>query len=124
MSYWVNLIKNGEYMQVPPFNEGGIRVMELGENGSLREANTTEATVNVTWNYNHVYHEFLGDSLRGLLEGKRAGTTIEILTKGVQLLGTEQDPDYWKATKGNAGHILALLLSWAKIHPEAIWVVD
>jgi hypothetical protein len=30
---------------------------------------------------------------------------------------------YWKATPGNAGHALSILLEWAKIAPHGVWRV-
>jgi len=41
------------------------------------------------------------------------------LQKAISLLGTERDPDYWKATEGNAGYALSILLGWARLHPTA-----
>jgi hypothetical protein len=38
-------------------------------------------------------------------------------------LGDEQSEDYWEATPGNAGHIIKILLLWAKQYPEGVWNV-
>ena len=39
----------------------------------------------------------------------------------VNQLGTSTDSDYWKATPGNAGHALNILLYWAKMHPNYVF---
>jgi hypothetical protein len=85
---------------------------------------TNRAELNVTYNYSPFYHEYL-DKKEGLefLDGKKAEECIPRLEKAVSILGVETDTDdYWKATKGNAA--LAILLSWAKQHPNAIFKVS
>ena len=116
MSWWVDLECPccKRCVEVDRFEEGGTRVM----GGSY------EASLNVTYNYSALFREHLdtGSSLRWL-DGKKASETIERLAAAVEALGTEQDDNYWKATPGNAGHALNILLRWAKDNPDAVWAV-
>ncbi len=115
MSYWVYLQKDGTNVEIEKHEEGGT--FELG--------GTTEAVLNVTWNYAEFYCQEL-DEDQGLrwLNGKTAAETMDRLAHATAELGDCRDPDYWAATPGNAGHALAILWSWARQHPGAVWVVS
>jgi hypothetical protein len=115
MSYWVSLTCPccEQHLSVEPFEDGGTYVL----------GGSTEAHLNVTYNYSKHVHEALGHSLRDL-DGTIADRWIGQLELAVATLGTERDPDYWKSTPGNAGAMLARLLSWAKQHPKGIFNVD
>ena len=63
-----------------------------------------------------------GESLR-FLNGKKASRVTKLLEDSVKVLGTEKDADYWKATEGNVGHALSILLRWAKQYPDATFEV-
>lgn len=65
MSYWVKLLdKKGKVCQVERHSEGGTYVM----------GGTTDAELNITYNYSEPYSEYL-DEKQGLkfLNGKRQG---------------------------------------------------
>lgn len=105
------------------------------EGGTYVMGGTDEAELNVTYNYGRHFHEawekaggtFDGDgdgSLGSMLGEKRAGDTIELLARAVEILGTARGPDYWEATPGNAGVALEQLLGWARQHPDGIWRVS
>lgn len=66
--------------------------------------NTSNADQGIRWLYN-----------------KRAKDVIPKLEVAVNQLGTSTDSDYWKATPGNAGHALNILLYWAKMHPNYVF---
>lgn len=102
-------------MTVPSFEEGGTYVL----------GGSTEASLNVTWNYSSFYHDAL-DAEQGIrfLDGKKAENMIELLTKAVTELGIERDDNYWASTSGNAGYTLSILLKWAKLHPTATFKVS
>lgn len=104
-----------EVVEVVPHQEGGTIVV----------GGTSQAMLNITYNYSHFYHTHLDKGL-GLkwLHKKRASDTIERLTTAITALGTERDGDYWASTPGNAGHALFVLLAWAKQHPDAIFRVS
>lgn len=92
---------------------------------------SSEATIGITYNYGALFRDAFPDPepeksnvLGRLLDGKRAGDTIAMLETAVKGLGTTRDRDYWAATPGNAGHVLSILLRWAKQHPDAIFSVS
>lgn len=116
MSWWVSLVDaDGKLVQVENFSEGGTYAI----------GGSTEADLNITYNYSPFYYEYLSKR-KGLrwLHGKKAKKTITKLAAAVQLLGTERAADYWWKTKGNTGYALSILLRWAKANPEAIWNVN
>jgi hypothetical protein len=122
MSYDVYLRdSNGVPVQVPAFSEGGILMC----NRDLIAIGMSEAWINITWNYSKYFRDAL-DATQGIrwLYGKTGAETVEQLEKAVQILGTERCTDYWRATPGNSGYILYILLGWAKLHPEAVWEGD
>lgn len=118
--------------------EGNICDVESHqEGGVVQVGGSSEASLNVTYNYAWFYFHFL-DQENGIraLNGQRAGDWIERLEKAVEVLGDKQYveyPDgfmlggknpkgvvnYWAPTPGNAGHALSILLTWAKQHPDA-----
>jgi hypothetical protein len=115
MSHDVSLLdENGKPVIVENHSEGGTYVV----------GGTTEACLNITYNYGSFYYEFL-DKEKGLewLDDKKASETISQLKHAIQELGTTRDSNYWSSTSGNAGYALNILLSWAKQYPNAIWEV-
>ena len=115
MSWWVSLNEKGELVTVDNFSDGGTYVV----------GGSTDANLNITYNYSALYHEYL-DKDKGLeyLNRKSAKTCIPKLEKAVEALGTERASDYWLATLGNAGYALSILLKWAKAYPEALFSVS
>ena len=81
--------------------------------------------MSLTWNYSKYYYQYL-DSDAGLrwLDGKTVKNTMERLISARNMLTNNPSDDYWEATPGNAGHALAVLISWGKQHPRGIWRVD
>ncbi len=47
-----------------------------------------------------------------------------LLERGLQQGIIREGGAYWKATPGNAGHVLNVLLEWARQHPDAVWMGD
>ena len=115
MSYDVILEENGRVVEVGRHYEGGVICL----------GGSTVANLNITYNYSQFFKKSLSRN-KGIrwLYGKKAKDTIKRLEKAVKKLGVKKDPDYWKATPGNAGHILSVLLQWAKQHPGAVWKGD
>ena len=112
MSYDIQLV-GADY--VPDHEEGGTIVV----------GGTPEAKLNITYNYSQFYYDSL-DLEKGIrwLYGKTGKETTSRLRRATMLLGTDRDEDYWKATSGNAGYVLSLLLSWAESNPDAVWQGD
>lgn len=102
-------------VEVEHFQEGGTQVL----------GGSTEASLNITYNYGVRFHEaWEGIGLEEALNGKQASETIAALEHAVAYLGTKTTNDYWEAAPGNAGAALALLLAWARQHPEAHFKVS
>jgi len=102
-------------MEVEAHSEGGTYVI----------GGTCAAELNITYNYSSLFAEaWDGVGLSEALDGRRAGEIIHALEHAVAYLGTERDEDYWKATKGNAGYALSILLPWARQHPTALMKIS
>jgi hypothetical protein len=112
MSYWASLNDKNGTVNVTPHTEGGT--ITLG--------GSSIAEVNITYNYAEVFGLFQF-SVRDL-NGK---TGLESQAELTRLAGILQDrpykADYWAPTPGNAGHVIHVLLAWAKQHPNATWIV-
>ena len=113
MGYWVSLRdENDECCLVQKHSEGGTYVI----------GGTDEADMSVTWNYLGLTYEAMGIEFKSM-RNLTGAQSIPLLEKGVAALGTERSDDYWAATPGNAGAMLAVLLSWAKQHPNGRWEI-
>ena len=93
------------------------------EGGTYQLGGTDRAELNVTYNYSEHFTEVLGCNFREL-DGKTVKEVIPILEKAVKKLGDNPDKDYWKATKGNAGHALTVLLDMVKEAYDMIFSND
>ena len=115
MSWDVDLLDESGVVTVPAHSEGGTYAL----------GGTDSASLNVTYNYGRWIREGL-DVEQGLkwLHDRKAKHCIERLEAAVGKLGTEKDSNYWAPTAGNAGYALAILLGWAKLHPEAHFQVE
>lgn len=106
--------------------------------GTYAVGGTTEMTLNVTYNYGKVIYEKFDETLKELgvdkkdyenltyaeyLRGKTGAESIPILKGIIEKLGDDVDPDYWKATEGNAKRALSQLLALAQMRPDGIWEV-
>jgi hypothetical protein len=113
MSYWISLLnEKGERIEVAPFAEGG----------TYCPTGSTEANLNVTYNYAPHFRMLGNDGLRSLY-GMKAKDTIKLLKDAIDALADDVDDDYWKPTEGNAKKALSILYWWAVENPEGIWEV-
>lgn len=103
-------------LENPHFMTGGTYAM----NG------TTEMWLNVTYNYAPFYYkpEVFGEKGIRSIYGLTGAESIPVLEKAIQNLGNDTDPDYWKATEGNAKRPLYQLLAMAKMRPDGVWEGD
>jgi len=116
MSYNVALINGvGKICSVPRHTEGGTYTVGGNDHAEL----------SVTYNYAG-WFRVLDPGGAGLcwLNDQRSGDTISRLESAIAALGTERSQDYWEATRGNAGWALSVLLSWARMFPDARWSVE
>jgi hypothetical protein len=115
MSWWVALKQGENVCQVAPFSEGGTQVL----------GGSTNASLNITYNYGRLFRLALHPEGLVALHEQRAGTMITLLHVAVTKLGDRPyEADYWADTCGNAGHALAILLKWARQYPDAIFEVS
>lgn len=110
--------------------------------GTYQVGGTTEAHLNVTWNYaTHYYRVFTPAPLRpgvdphhandgGTVGGIRSiygltgAASIPVLQSAIDQLGDDTHPDYWEPTEGNAKRALAQLLALARMRPDGVWNGD
>ena len=99
-----------------------VEVPRHEDGGTYALGGTTEADLNVTYNYSKHYYRVLGlpEGFRSL-NNMTAAEALPYLEKGVAELGTERSSDYWEPTEGNAGYALSILLGWAKLYPKAVF---
>jgi len=122
MSYWVYLGKSVE--AIDNCEEGALcSVASHEEGGTYCVGGEDTAQLNVTYNYGVHIWKYLPKGLLWL-DGKKAHRCIARLEKAVAELGDVPDDDYWAPTEGNAGHALAILLSWARQYPNAVFLVS
>ena len=108
-----------------PNEQAAAPVPRHAEGGTYTMGGASSAHLNVTYNYGKFYYEYI-DPDEGIrwLYGKTGAETTGILEQAVEALGTVRDGNYWAATEGNAGFALSILLSWARLHPDAAWSGD
>ena len=113
MSRDIRLMYGEKIAEVHPHSEGGTFKFE-----------DKNACLNITSNYTPFFEEHLGDNGIHWLHEKSAYQTTHKLETVVDALNSfSPDADYWKPTAGNAKKALSILLSWAKLHPRAVWKV-
>lgn len=103
-------------------------VAEIGRHslagGTYAAGGTTRAEFNITYNYGHLFRQYL-DADKGIkvLEGKTVAQTIDLLKKTVAAMPNEKPgPDYWKATPGNVKRCLEDLVQLATASPQnGVW---
>lgn len=108
--------------------------------GTYAVGGTTDASVNITFNYGAILRKALGDGATSLTEwermfgggetgirriyGQTGAATIPLLSGAIAKLGDDVDPDYWKATEGNVKRSLMQLLALAQMRPDGVWKGD
>lgn len=119
--------------------------LELDEPHHMRDETyavrgTLNCWISITYNYaGHFYRLFPvrdwreGDSkydkdksIGGIrvIYGMSGAESIPVLQAVIDQLGDDVDPDYWKATEGNAKRALLGLLALATMRPDGIWSGD
>ncbi|RYF20046.1 MAG: hypothetical protein EOO77_08825 [Oxalobacteraceae bacterium] len=121
MSYDINL-KNPDgttvHFESPHQNGGGTQAV----------GGTTEAWFNITYNYSTFFYRVLGEKGIRAIYGMTPAESIPVLCRAMADLGTDTDPDYWKATEGNAALALQGLVNIARLGveqaPDSVWEGD
>lgn len=86
--------------------------------GTFKVGGECELYLNITYNYEKNYspHKF---SIQDLNE-KHALTVIPELERVIALLGDDCSENYWTPVDGNAKRALIILLTMAKMRPDAV----
>lgn len=92
--------------------------------GTYALGGTTEASLNVTYNYSEHFYRVFGESGIRSLYGKTGAESLSILARAIAMLGDDVDDDYWAATEGNAKRALSQLAALATLRPDGVWDGD
>lgn len=111
--------------------------------GTYAVGGTTQCHLNVTYNYfpqfSRVFEELAEPRAKAPeWQRKRAGPisgirtiygltgaeSLPVLDRAISALGNDVDPDYWKATDGNAKRALVKLRALAAMRPDGLWSGD
>ena len=71
----------------------------------------------------HFRKVFPNDGIRTIY-GMTGAESLPVLDKAISELGNDVDPDYWKATEGNAKQALTQLRALAAMRPDGVWQGD
>ena len=92
--------------------------------GTMALGGTSEAWLNVTYNYHEIFCQVLGDRGVRSIYGKTGAQTIPLLKEAASKLADDTDPDYWKPTEGNIKRVILQLLAMAGMRPDGVWTGD
>lgn len=93
--------------------------------GAIHElGGTTQAWVNVTWNYRPHFLRVLGPNGIREIYGKSGAETLPLLQAAIEQLGTDVPSDYFEPTEGNARRALEQLRDLAVLRPDGVWEGD
>jgi len=92
--------------------------------GTYALGGTTEAWLNVTYNYATHFYRVLGEHGIRAIYGLTGQQSIPILEHAADQLGDDVVPDYWAVTEGNARRALLDLVALARLAPHGVWAGD
>lgn len=92
--------------------------------GTYCVGGTSQASLNITYNYANHFTKVLGEGGIRSIYGKTAVETIPVLENAISQLGDDVSDDYWAATEGNAKRSLIQLLALARLRPDGVWSGD
>lgn len=101
-----------------------LNTPHLMRGGTFAIGGTTDAKLNITYNYGKYYYNTFGEKGIREIYGKTGAESIPIIEKAISMLGNDVSDDYWEATEGNAKLPLFQLLALAKMRPDGIWDGD
>ena len=93
--------------------------------GTYALGGTTEAALNITYNYASHYRRVFGseEGIRSLYD-KTGAESIPVLRAAIDKLGNDVSDNYWEPTEGNAKLALLQLLAMAQMRPDGVWEGD
>lgn len=92
--------------------------------GTYVVGGTTEAWLNITYNYGKHYYRVFGSKGIRTIYGMTGAESIPLLKEAMSKLADDVSVDYWDDTEGNAKKALAGLLAFAQLRPDGIWEGD
>lgn len=92
--------------------------------GTYAIGGTTEAWINITYNYGRFYRQVFGPKGIRTIYGMTGAESIPVIKAAMDKLGDDVDPNYWEPTEGNAKRALAGLLALAQMRPDGVWDGD
>ena len=92
--------------------------------GTYAVGGTTEAWLNVTYNYGGHFARVLGKGGIRSIYGTTGEASIPVLKAAADKLGDDVSEDYWASTEGNAKRALLQLMQLAELCPEGVWAGD
>ena len=92
--------------------------------GTYRVGGTTEAWLNVTYNYSKHFRRVLGENGIRSIYGKTGEQSLPVLRAAIEQLKTDESEDYWLPTEGNARAALVSLCKLAELFPQGVWDGD
>lgn len=92
--------------------------------GTYALGGSTEAHLNVTYNYGKHYYRVLGEQGIRTIYGKTGAESIPILKEGADKLSNDVHDNYWEPTEGNAKRALMQLIALATMRPDGVWTGD
>lgn len=92
--------------------------------GSYCMGGTSEAWLNVTYNYGRHYRRVMGEKGIRTIYGMTGAESIPVLESAIAALGDDVTDNYWDGTEGNAKQALHGLLAFARMRPDGVWDGD
>ena len=93
--------------------------------GTYQVGGSTEAWLNVTWNYSKFFYDAFGEKGIRALYGKTAKEASLMICEAIVKIGPPvPSEDYWAATPGNASMALYNLLTLCAMAPEGVFDGD
>ncbi len=90
---------------------------------------TSEAWLNITYNYSKFYYEVAPEKGIRSIYGMTGAESIPVLQNMIDQItkkcpNAETSKNYWNATPGNAIKLLHQLIAMAKMRPDGVWDGD
>lgn len=92
--------------------------------GTYAIGGTTDAELNITWNYAKFYYKAFGEKGIRTIYGMSGAASIPLIVKAAASLGDDVHDDYWEPTEGNAKRALLQLKALAEMRPDGVWKGD
>lgn len=92
--------------------------------GNYVMGGTTEAWLNITYNYGRHFRRVLGEKGIRVIYGMTGAESIPVLKAAADQLKDDVSMDYWEPTEGNAKRALFGLIALAQLRPDGVWEGD